>query len=389
MPVETLSFKGRFGDISAKLHTPPGPISAYAIFAHCFTCSKDLKAVVRIAEALEKKSIAVLRFDFAGLGRSAGDFSDTSFSSNVEDLVTAAAFLKKEYRAPEILIGHSLGGAAVLSAAPSMDSIKAVVTIGAPAEAQHVEHLFDSSKAEIEKCGVAQVSIGGRPFSIRKEFLDDLREQSVLKRISEMQKALLVCHAPRDQIVGIENAQAIFIAAKHPKSFLSLDNADHLLSRSADAEYVAENIGAWVGKFVEPPSMADKGEVVVTTLGSGFASSVVTDSHRLRADEPTDVGGTHTGPSPYGYLLGALGACTGMTLKMYAERKKLSVKKIVVRLTHKKVERESKKVDVIERSINLEGELTEEVRERMLQIADMCPVHKTLHGEVDVESRLV
>ena len=396
MPTTRVKFMGNSVELAARLHMPPGKPRATAVFAHCFTCSKDIRAAVRIADALEARGIAVLRFDFTGIGQSKGEFTESNFSSDVADLVAAARYLEANHQAPGLLIGHSLGGAAVLSAVRDIPSVKAVATLGSPAHASHVEKLLKSKADEIERDGEAEVEIGGRPFRIKKQFLDDLREQSVPECVAKLEASLLVCHAPLDEIVGIENASEIFLAAKHPKSFLSLDTADHLLSREEDANYAAECIASWASRYLPGQEEHDEHDVITTTGPTGFATEVIAGGHRLRADEPKSVGGSETGPTPYGYLLAALGACTSMTLRMYADRKKLALKSVSVHLRHDKVhaadseacETSGGKVDQITRELLLVGDLTVEQRQRLLEIADKCPVHKTLHSEVHVKTRL-
>ncbi|MCH7888655.1 MAG: alpha/beta fold hydrolase [Proteobacteria bacterium] len=403
MPSERVEFTGSQGDaLAARLDRPLAAPRAYALFAHCFTCSKDIFAASRIARALAAYGVAVLRFDFTGLGSSQGEFANTNFSSNVEDLVRAADYLRQHERAPAILIGHSLGGAAVLAAASRVPEAVAVATIGAPADPAHVSRLLAAQKAEIESEGEAEVVLGGRTFRIRKQFLDDLAGHKLDAAIGAMNKALLVLHSPIDETVAIDDAARIFTAAKHPKSFVSLDSADHLLTRHADAEYVAEVLAGWVGRYLpaaeaEAPPAADQGEVVVSETGeSRFAQAIVAGPHRLAADEPASVGGADTGPTPYGLLLAALGACTTMTLRLYAERKKLPLEKVSVRLRHEKIhardcencETQEGKIDRIEREIVLEGPLDGAQRQRLLEIAEKCPVHRTLHSEVLIESRL-
>jgi len=403
MPSERVEFIGSQGDVlAARLDRPLAAPRAYALFAHCFTCSKDIFAASRIARALAAYGVAVLRFDFTGLGSSQGEFANTNFSSNVEDLVRAADYLRQHERAPAILIGHSLGGAAVLAAASRVPEAVAVATIGAPADPAHVSRLLAAQKAEIESEGEAEVVLGGRTFRIRKQFLDDLAGHKLDVAIGAMNKALLVLHSPIDETVAIADAARIFTAAKHPKSFVSLDTADHLLTRHADAEYVAEVLAGWVGRYLpaaeaEAPAAADQGEVVVSETGEGrFAQAIVAGPHRLAADEPVSVGGDDTGPTPYGLLLAALGACTTMTLRLYAERKKLPLEKVSVRLRHEKIhardcencDTQEGKIDRIEREIVLEGALDGAQRQRLLEIAEKCPVHRTLHSEVLIESRL-
>lgn len=406
---ERITFRGGQGhDLAARLDMPEEPPVAYALFAHCFTCSKDVFAASRIAAALAERGIAVLRFDFTGLGMSEGEFANTDFSSNVQDLKAAAAWMTAEYEAPSILIGHSLGGAAVLKAAPEIEEARAVVTINAPCGPSHLKALFTESLDSIREAGEAEVDIGGRPFTITQEFLDDIEETRLLDGVSHMRKALLVFHAPLDPIVGVENAQRIFQAAHHPRSFVSLDDADHLLSRREDATYVADVLAAWATRYLGAghsllPRMADQplphGSVLVTESGrnSRFAQDVVIGRHHLRADEPVDVGGSDTGPSPYDSLLMALGSCTSMTIRMYADHKKLPLDRVSVRLRHAKkhvedieaVDTKSGKVDVIEREIELTGDLDAATRARLLEIADRCPVHKTLHSEIVVQTREV
>jgi putative redox protein len=393
---EKLTFPGSSGEaLAARLDKPAGSPRAYALFAHCFTCSKDIFAAARISEALVERGFAVLRFDFTGLGASEGEFANTNFSSNVEDLKRAADYLRENHSAPEILIGHSLGGAAVLAAAGEVPEAKAVATIGAPADADHVIHNFGAKIDEIEKDGIAQVKLAGRNFTIKKQFLDDLKTQEVEKRISKMGKALIVFHAPLDAIVGIENAAAIFQAAKHPKSFISLDDADHLLSRRSDAVYVADILSAWASRFIstgEPenalPFPGPEGQVSVAETRSGkFQTEVVTGAHRFLADEPVSYGGLDTGPSPYDLLSAALGACTSMTLRMYADHKKIDLDRVSVHVRHGKVhaqdctdcgEGREGKIYRFERELVLEGDLDDDTLKRLTEIADKCPVHKTL-----------
>jgi uncharacterized OsmC-like protein/alpha/beta superfamily hydrolase len=400
-----IEFPGHAGDtLAARLDMPSGAPVAYALFAHCFTCSKDIFAASRIAQALSQDGIAVLRFDFTGLGASDGEFANTNFSSNVQDLLKAVDYMREHHQAPALMIGHSLGGAAVLSAAPQVDEVRAVVTIGAPADAEHVAHNFGAKLDEIEEKGEAEVELAGRPFKIKKQFLDDIAGQNVLDAVEGMKKALLVCHAPLDETVGIDNATKIFVAAKHPKSFLSLDSADHLLRKKDDAIYAAGCIAAWASRYIGAATKdgtsdaMPEGAVEVAETGTGkFVQAVRVGKHVLTADEPKDVGGDDLGPGPYDYLLAGLGACTSMTLRMYADRKKLPLNKVSVRLTHEKIHAEDcadcetaeGKVDQITREITITGDdLTEEQRDRLLEIADKCPVHRTLEGEVKVRTSL-
>ena len=401
---EKLTFSGADGaELAARLDLPAGPPRAYALFAHCFTCTKDIFAAARIAAGLAAQGIAVLRFDFTGLGHSQGEFANTNFSSNVADLLRAADYLRETRAAPKILIGHSLGGAAVLAAAPDIPEAVAVATVGAPAEPAHVQHLFQAARPEIEAKGEAEVLLAGRPFRIRKQFLEDIEKQKLAASIGAMRKALMVFHAPRDATVGIENAGEIFQAAKHPKSFVSLDDADHLLSRKQDAVYVANVLAAWAGRYLDQPDeteapQAAPGTVVVQETGEGrFTQRIAAGKHALGADEPADYGGDDTGPTPYDLLLAGLGACTTMTVRMYAARKRLPLDRVTVTLSHKKIHAEDcagcetreGRIDRIARSLTLEGPLDEAQQARLLEIADKCPVHRTLKSEVLIETELV
>ena len=402
---QRVSFQGAFDNkLSGRLDLPTGPIRAYALFAHCFTCSKDIFAAKRVAAELSGKGIAVLRFDFTGLGSSEGEFSNTNFSSNIQDLAHAIDFMRDSYEAPSILIGHSLGGAAVLSVAGSIPEVKAVVTIGAPSDAAHVVHNFGSNLDKIEKEGEVSLELAGRPFTIKKQFIDDLHAVSVADRAATMKKALMVLHSPIDRTVGIENAAAIFAAAKHPKSFVSLDDADHLLTRPQDASYAATVIAAWVSRFVGGEETADinhEGGVLVAETGQGkFQNVVRAGKHHMIADEPTKVGGLDTGAGPYDYLAAALGSCTNMTLRMYADFKKLDIGRISVEVDHGKIyakdchecsqsmiERGGK-VDRFERKITVQGDLDAETEAKLLEIADKCPVHKTLEHNAAVVTNI-
>jgi uncharacterized OsmC-like protein/alpha/beta superfamily hydrolase len=390
--------------LSGVLHRPDvSSPKAYALFAHCFTCTKNIKAAVNISEALCVEGIAVLRFDFAGLGESEGDFADTHFSSNVQDLVDAAGFLKDEYQAPEILVGHSLGGTAILAAAHRIISAVAVATIGAPADAAHVLHLLDDDLDAIEQRGEAIVKLAGRPFRIRKDFVDDVRSQSVRDGIRSLRKALLVMHSPIDEFVSVEEAAQIYTSAMHPKSFISLDDADHLLSNENDSSYAGHVLAAWASRFIQhddrdlEPAPFRPGHVVVSGKTEDiFRVAINANGHPSRGDEPELYGGTDQGPSPYDLLSAALASCTVMTLNMYARHKKLKLDFVRVDVSHGKIhaedcmecESEGGKIDRFEHSIHLQGDLTGEQRERLLQIADRCPVHKTLHSEVSITSKL-
>jgi len=396
-----IKFKTTNGDtLAGTLHTPDaGAARAYALFAHCFTCTKNIKAAVNIAEELCGEGIAVLRFDFTGLGQSEGEFADTHFSSNVQDLLDAAAFLQRDYHAPEILVGHSLGGTAILAAAHRIDSAVAVATIGSPADAEHVLHLLDDDLETIERTGEAQVCLADRPFYIRKDFVDDVRSQSVRDGIRSLRKALLVMHSPIDELVPVVEAARIYKSALHPKSFISLDNSDHLLSREADSRYAGHVLAAWASRFIHDqdeeiePAVFHTGHVVASGRPEDiFRVSINADGHPMTGDEPENYGGTDTGPSPYDFLSAALASCTVMTLNMYARRKRLPLELVRVDVQHGKIhakdcmdcEAESGKIDHFERTIQLEGDLSPEQRERILEIADRCPVHRTLHSEIKI-----
>lgn len=398
-----IEFPGSQGDIlAARLDSPNGAVRGYALFAHCFTCSKDIFAASRIAAALAGHGIATLRFDFTGLGASEGEFANTNFSSNIADLLAAANWLRENHAAPELLIGHSLGGAAVLAAAGDIEELKAVATIGAPSDADHVVHNFQASLDTIETSGQATVSLAGREFTIKKQFLDDVRGASLKDRIAALKPALIVFHAPLDQTVGIENAAAIFSAAKHPKSFISLDSADHLLSRRQDAVFVADVLAGWANRFLpapERPQAPPAGVVRVRETRKGkFQQDVLVDDYQLLADEPSSVGGDGSGPSPYDYLSIALGTCTSMTLRMYADFKKQQLGRVTVDVSHGKVHAEdckdcgegrTGKIDRFERTISVEGEISPQLREKLEEIAGKCPVHRTLEAEAAVVTKVV
>lgn len=406
-----LQFENRHGQsLAARLDEPvDGQPHTFALFAHCFTCTKNLRAVGNINRALTRAGIAVLRFDFTGLGESEGEFADTNFSSNVSDLVDAAAFLAESYAAPALLIGHSLGGAAVLQAAAEIPSAQALVTIGAPASPEHVSGLLQSSRAEIEEEGEAVVQLAGRPFRIKKQFLDDLNGQKMQETIRNLRTALLICHAPLDNQVGIDNAAQIFQQARHPKSFLSLDDADHLLSEPADSQYVGGVIAAWAARYLDSSPQEQKSDtatepaprrdaqVFVRTGQEQYRTEIRANRHSLVADEPQSLGGTDEGPTPYDLLLAALGACTSITLRMYADRKQWPLEAIHVELDHSKThaedcvecEKKSSKLDLIQRRIGLVGALSDEQEARLMEIADRCPVHRTLHSEILVRTSAI
>ncbi len=387
--------------LSARLDLPLGKAPrAFALFAHCFTCSKNFKAVGNISKALTRAGIAVLRFDFTGLGESEGDFSDTNFSSNVEDLVSAAQFLEKKFEAPRILIGHSLGGAAVLQAGRHLPSVAAVTTIGAPADPKHVKHLLGQNEKIILQQGEAAVTLAGRTFKLKKQFLDDLEQTKMAESIRGLNRALLIFHSPVDNTVSVENAGLIFQAAKHPKSFVSLDHADHLLAEEADSQYVGTVIAAWATKYLSGP-LAESDDnlernVVIARTGTGYTTEINVNGHSLIADEPKAVGGADLGPTPYNLLAAALGACTSITLRMYADRKQWPLEAVTVQLRHDKVyardcaecETKEGKIDRIAREISLKGALDLDQKQRLLEIADKCPVHRTLYSEIRVDTSL-
>ncbi len=422
---ERLEFPGSQGSaLAGRLDLPDSKPRGHALFAHCFTCSKDVLAAARISRALTDFGIAVLRFDFTGLGQSGGDFANTNFSSNIEDLVNAADFLRAHYAAPSLLIGHSLGGAAVLAVTHRIPEVRAVATIGAPADPDHLSHLLGKSRAEIEASGEAEVRLSGRTFRIRRQFLDDIAAQPQAQRIRSLGAALLVMHSPTDTTVDVENARRIYEAARHPKSFVALDGADHLLTKPTDAAYVAAMLATWAGRYAftpraepipaaipettavsepaEPAEPAERieraepaeGLVVVSESGTGaFVQDVAVGRHRFAVDEPEPIG-TDTGPSPYDFLLAGLGACTSMTLRMYAQRKKWPLEKVTVSLRHSRIhaedcancETETGRVDRIERVLGFDGDLTDDQRQRLLEIADKCPVHRTLRSEIIIDT---
>ena len=400
-----ITFPGSLGhSLAARLDLPAGAARAYALFAHCFTCSKDGIAARQIAAKLVSLGIAVLRFDFTGLGSSEGEFENTGFSSNVEDLVRAADHLRGNFSAPALLVGHSLGGAAVLAAAHRIPEATAVVTIAAPSDVAHVLHHFGADLERIERDGVAEVTLAGRTFAIRREFVADARAQALADRIANLRRALLVMHAPADQTVGIEHAAAIFAAARHPKSFVSLDGADHLLSDRRDAAYAAEVMAAWASRFLpevnEREAAARQGVVVAETRAGKFQNNVTAGRHHLLADEPEAAGGLDSGPSPYDYLAAALGACTSMTLRLYAEHKQIELGRLTVAVSHGKVPVEhchdcgeaiagrTGKIDRFERVISAAGGVDKALADKLIEIAGKCPVHRTLDAGAAVVTRV-
>ena len=396
-----LKFPNKEGEqLAARLEMPVDKrIYAYALFAHCFTCSKNLMAVTHISRALTARGIAVLRFDFTGLGESEGDFEDTNFSSNVSDLIAAANYLEEHYQQAQIIIGHSLGGAAVLMAAAQLKYIKAIATIGAPADPTHVTHLFQNSIEQIESTGKAEVSLGGRPFTIKKQFVNDLAEYEKSGVIKELRRPLLIMHSPQDDVVDIKNAEKIYVSAMHPKSYVSLDGADHLLTNKGDAAYVGQVIAAWASRYVDFEKQTDLNTneqvVVRNEADRGLQTEIMASGHFLLTDEPEEVGGTNLGATPYDLLVAALGACTAMTIRLYANHKKWPLKEVKVHLTREKRHAndardlsEKSKIEFIDRYLELSGNLTDEQRKRITEIADKCPVHKTLTNGLQVNTTL-
>jgi uncharacterized OsmC-like protein/alpha/beta superfamily hydrolase len=402
MKFKRISFKNTEGaDLSARIDFPlDGIPRAFAVFAHCFTCTKNSKAIATITSALTQKGLAVLRFDFTGLGESQGDFADTNFSSNVSDLIAAAEFLSSFYEAPQLLIGHSFGGTACLQAARDLPQVKAVATIGSPAHPRHVVHLLAHARKDIEQTGAAKVLLAGRPFQIKKQFLDDLENARVDQVLPELKCALLVLHSPRDEVVGIENAAQIYQAARHPKSFISLDNADHMMSDSRDSDYVGAVIAQWAARYIRPSERKDskppsnEHAVVASIGGSRFRTAMVARGHGIIADEPVHLGGTDAGPTPYELVGAGLAACMAITVRMYADGKAWPLEGVTIRCAHSKIDARSipdkgsrrGKIDRFSAKIALDGSLTEDQRKRLMMVAERCPVHQTLLSEAIVET---
>ena len=398
-PSSHVTFTGSHGvELAARLDLPAGPVQAFALFAHCFTCSKDLFVANRIVAGLAAQGIGVLRFDFTGLGQSDGEFTETTFSSNLEDIRLAARWLEENYSAPQLLVGHSLGGAAVLALGGELESVRAVATIGAPSSASHISKLFVDGITEIHANGSADIKIGGRYITIGDDLIHDLETHDVTDRVAKLRAALLVIHSPIDQVVSVDHAANIFLAARHPKSFLGVDGADHLLSKKEDATFVADEIATWSRRYLvdENPAMPlprATAPVVVAETGQGtFLNSVVSGDHRLLADEPIDAGGFDAGPGPYDFLAMGLGACTSMTLRLYAGRKNMNLERVTVEVFHEKVKEDDNEsgrpvnVDVFTRRLKIEGDLDEAQRADLLRIADRCPVHRTLTSSSRIET---
>ncbi|NNJ81295.1 MAG: OsmC family protein [Flavobacteriaceae bacterium] len=403
MNLQKVTFENESGQqLSGRLELPADEIPHnFVLFAHCFTCNKNLGAVRNISRALSSKGFGVLRFDFTGLGESDGDFEDTNFSGNVADLIAASDYLAENYKAPTLVVGHSLGGAAAIFAAAEIISIKAVATIGAPSNPVHVTHLLKSSLEEIENEGVAVVNLSGRDFTIKKQFLDDLKTKSLPDVAQGLRKALLVMHSPQDTTVGIKNAEEIYIAARHPKSFVSLDGADHLLMRREDSEYAGLVIAGWASRYVDIPketNIKSSHDTVASLSGSkGYTTQMKIGNHYMLADEPESVGGNDFGPNPYEFVSAGLSACTAMTVQMYVRRKGWDLQNIEVHTSYSKehaidcenCEADSARIDTFQREIKFEGDLDEKQVARMLEIADKCPVHRTLHSETQVLTKLI
>lgn len=406
MTRQKIVFKNKAGlELSASLELPANEVVAYALFAHCFTCSKDALAAFRISQALTDSGIAVLRFDFTGLGNSQGDFANTNFSSNVEDLLSAADYLRTQHKAPSLLIGHSFGGSAVLVAATHLPETKAIVTIAAPAHLTQLKVLFTDKLDEISTEGEAEVDLAGRKFHIKKQFLDNLEQSDLLSITASLDKALLIFHSFQDTLVPIQHAYDIFNAATHAKNIITLEGADHLLSAKKDAMYVATLIADWSSRYLPVVNAAtdlkidrQSAQVIVHGTQQGkFKQEVIMGEHTLIADEPVSAGGDNAGPNPYDLLLAGLGACTSMTIRLYADFKKIPLEDVIVKLNHGKeyaadcehCEDEKAKVDHIERLIELKGNLSEEQKAKLLAIANKCPVHKTLTSTITITTQLV
>ncbi|MEL7297755.1 MAG: bifunctional alpha/beta hydrolase/OsmC family protein [Pseudomonadota bacterium] len=390
MRSESVSFSNREGlTLQGSIDWPATPHRAVALFAHCFTCTSNLRATRHLSEALTRRGIAVMRFDFTGLGRSEGEFSETTFTSNVTDLVDAANWLAERQLAPAILVGHSLGGTATLLAASEIDSAVAVATIGSPADAAHVTHLFSDQQDDIKRDGKAEVMLAGRPFVIGRALVDDLQQHPLHDSLHRLRKALLIMHAPMDATVEVSNAQTLFEQALHPKSFVSLDSADHLLSDPRDSQYAGEVLGAWAARFLPEVATDDDDAITATTYGDSFTTGITSGTHTLIADEPASVGGRDEGPTPVQMLSVALASCTSMTLQMYARHKKLKVDRVHVAITSASSRGADGTRTTFHRDITIDGDIDQATKQRMMEIADRCPVHRIIHGDVSVTSSLI
>lgn len=403
MNSKSINFINRKGiKISAILDSPEDlQVKAYGVFAHCFTCGKNLIMARNINKVLTKAGYAILRLDFTGLGESEGNFEDTNFTSNIEDLIDASKYLEDNHRAPKILLGHSLGGTAALKAGKEIKSIEAVISIAAPFDFGRINRALHESKEELQEKGFITMHIAGEDYKLKESFFEDVQKYDMRSIIKDLKKPLLVLHSPFDKVVGIKEAEKIFIAAMHPKSFVSLDEANHLLSKEEDAKYVGEVISGWAKKYVmdterEEKKKHNKEYKVFAQIGEKpYKTKIWTDNHSYLSDEPTKYGGGDLGPNPYDYLLSALGACTAMTLRMYADRKKWDLKGVEVGLNHRRIhaqdcdkcEETGKKLEVITREIFIYGELSEEKRNRLMEIADRCPVHRTLESDLTIQTK--
>lgn len=390
--------------LNAFLELPPNRRPAYfAIFAHCFTCNNNLNAVRHISTALTVHGVGVVRFDFTGLGKSEGTFAESHFSSNVADLVAVYRYMDSHFEAPALMVGHSLGGAAVLAAADRLPALKAVATIGAPSSIDHVKKHFDLIKGEENGDADYEVHIGGRPFLINNTFLEEMEKTDLLAIVKRLHKPVLFLHSPGDQIVGIENAQHLYEHAVHPKSFVSLDHADHLLSKKADSIYTADMIAAWSARYMpveENIMLNNYGEQIVAYLDLGqskFTTNLQTPRHAFIADEPLEAGGENMGPSPYDYLSAALAACTTMTVRLYAERKAWDLQEVFVYITYTHKHEDDMKdgtitpghLEVFSKKLRFVGNLDEVQKERLKEIAAKCPVHQTLSLPAHIETSLI
>ena len=386
-------------ELSGRLELPATKPVAFALFAHCFSCNKNVHAATRISRALRDQGIAVLRFDFTGLGASEGDFANTNFSSNLDDLRSAVTALRESHQAPSLLVGHSFGGTAMLFLASEIEEVRVVASIGAPSEPNEISKLLGAATVDrIETEGSAQVQLGAQAFQISRQFLTDISSASLQQRLKELKKPVVVFHAPHDEVVSIEHADKIVAAANHPKSFISLDGANHLLSRREDSEFVGDILAQWVARYLPRSSDASANDetsfpVVVTERSGSLTQDITAGHHSMIADEPIGVpGGNDLGMTPYDLLLAALGACTSMTLRMYANHKKLDLKGVTVELAHDRIhasdcetcEDQPRKVDHIRRYIKFDGDLTEPQRKRLLEIADKCPVHRTIMNQKQI-----